>query len=82
MFLPIRTDDEVLGVLLNETVGEFLEARDGRVGPPIGELPVLIVLSACRVERVRELVSCDAAERSEGEVSVLESINNLLRLGE
>lgn len=76
MLLPVRTDDEVLGVLLDEAVGQFLESLDCRVGPPICELAVFVVLSSCCVECVGELVSCDAAERSEGEVSTVEAVSN------
>jgi hypothetical protein len=49
-WLVIWSWDGVLGVLVYETFCAFFEAFNSAVGPPVGVVPVLIIVTAGRIE--------------------------------
>lgn len=53
-----------VGVLLDETISPLTKRFDSRIRPPIRVVAVLVVMAACRVKGVAELVSSDGAERT------------------
>ena len=66
--LVVRSRDRELRVLVYEALGAILEGGDGGVGPPVCVVAVLVVVAACRVEGVAELVARDGAEGAVGHV--------------
>ena len=66
--LVVRPRDAELRVLVYEALCTFFEGGDGAVGPPVGVVPVLVVVAACGVECVAELVARDGAKRPVGHV--------------
>ena len=49
--------DGKTSILVNETDFPFLEAFDGRFGPPVGEGPVFIIMSSVLVETMADFMT-------------------------
>lgn len=66
--LVVGSWDCEVGVLFNKALSLFRESIDRALGPPIREVAILIVVTACAVKGVAELMTSDRTKCTIGHV--------------